>query len=189
MAPSQGKAFPLRDRRKPIHGGSTAASLQPTSLRRNALPRPDRSRSAGFGPSSKPRHPDATHASSRAGGCRRRNVDRRDAIVKRAGMPLQRFRSRHPTDWRRNQPSGNIPGNFGPPRRVGRFCPFGEDPKPGQSSPSVFKPITAADVRFSTPSLRKTCSRCLFTVRGLMSRMIAISRFDLPLDTQSRTSA
>ncbi len=39
MVPSRGKAFPLRDRRKPIHGGSTAASLRQVFLRGNALPR------------------------------------------------------------------------------------------------------------------------------------------------------
>jgi hypothetical protein len=36
-----------------------------------------------------------------------------------------------------------------------------------------------ADARFSTPGLVKICSKCLFTVRGLIPRISLISRFDL----------
>jgi len=38
----------------------------------------------------------------------------------------------------------------------------------------------AAAVRVSTPSFSKTCSRCLFTVRGLLPRMSAMSLLVLP---------
>jgi allophanate hydrolase len=47
----------------------------------------------------------------------------------------------------------------------------------------------AADARFSTPTLMKICSRCLFTVRALMFRISLISLFDLPRDVHKRTSA
>ncbi len=41
----------------------------------------------------------------------------------------------------------------------------------------------AAAARVSTPSFSKTCSRCLFTVRGLMPRMSPVSGLVLPLAT------
>ncbi len=47
----------------------------------------------------------------------------------------------------------------------------------------------AAAARFSTPSFTKTCSRCLFTVRGLMARISPISRLALPRLIHSSTSA
>ncbi|AVS92760.1 hypothetical protein C8246_14215 [Paracidovorax avenae] len=43
-------------------------------------------------------------------------------------------------------------------------------------------------MRVSTPSFSKMCSRCLFTVRGLMPRMSAMSRLVLPLAIQDSTS-
>ena len=46
-----------------------------------------------------------------------------------------------------------------------------------------------AEARFSTPSFTKTCSRCLFTVRGLIPRIAPISRLDLPRDSHSSTAA
>src|SRR5258708_38993090 len=41
---------------------------------------------------------------------------------------------------------------------------------------TTFKAMRAAEVRVSTPSFSKTCSRCLLAVRGLMPRISAISR-------------
>ena len=49
--------------------------------------------------------------------------------------------------------------------------------------------LTAAASRVLTPSLPKMCSRCFFTVRGLMRRLAPISAFDCPRAIQRRTSA
>jgi len=48
---------------------------------------------------------------------------------------------------------------------------------------------TAAASRVFTPSLLKTCSKCFFTVSGLMRRITAISALDWPRAIQRRTSA
>ena len=40
--------------------------------------------------------------------------------------------------------------------------------------------IAAAAARVSTPSFSKTCSRCLFTVRGLIPRISLMTRLGLP---------
>jgi len=46
----------------------------------------------------------------------------------------------------------------------------------------------AAAARVSTPSFSNTCSRCLFTVRGLMPRISPMSRLVLPLAIHESTS-
>lgn len=65
------------------------------------------------------------------------------------------------------------------------------DQNPGRQvlSISARSAMEAADARFSTPSLAKIRSRCLFTVRWLISKISLISRFDLPCAIHTNTSA
>jgi hypothetical protein len=46
----------------------------------------------------------------------------------------------------------------------------------------------AAAVRVSTPSFSNTCSRCFWTVRGLIASNVATSPFVFPAATRARTS-
>lgn len=53
----------------------------------------------------------------------------------------------------------------------------------------ISKAWLVAAARLSTPSLQKMCSRCFRMVPSPEPRIVAISGFDLPWDTQSNTVA
>eukprot|EP01032_Pedospumella_encystans_P015089 gene15089-17290_t len=59
-----------------------------------------------------------------------------------------------------------------------------------EGAPQSNRPLAsaAAAARVSTPSFSKMCSRCLFTVRGLVPRISPMSRLVLPLASHDSTS-